>query len=503
MDRLQHRPRFHTSVTVPTTGRLGGMRVLVTPDGMLAPLIEFFLVPERRGLSAPWQAKIVQSVGLLYDYTKAKPPPDGIDPPSGYLTEFVEDLIAGTVQPDGSDATGLYWPGAGRQRVSEVLRHLNSFSDFCSKNYGVHQMNPWRSASLGERLATLYAAERRDTHSLFAHLGNARARCRENIDDVTAGAGLSKRSHMARVVGQQRQHRVVSSRPPFFPAGKDLELFSRGFAVRRSRVAAPWMRHNIRDLMIALLQRYGGLRPSEPFHLYVRDVIEDPVGSGRAKVLLYHPEEGLARYKDPLTGSIIETKRSVFLNRFYNGMIPRSKAAGSPSYAGWKDLMLEKGEPHLYATVHWLSNDAASMFWRLYVLYVRRVRPRGVNHPFLFCTHHGTHEGMPYPYDEFGKAFTRAVARIGLVSKKDLGTTPHGLRHAYAQDLRRLLGESGVADASATKIIQICLHHKSPHSQMVYTQPELREVSEALEAANSVYISNKALHIIPDINLDA
>ena len=58
---------------------------------------------------------------------------------------------------------------------------------------------------------------------------------------------------------------------------------------------------------------------------------------------------------------------------------------------------------------------------------------------------------------------------------KALGTTPHGHRHAYGRRLKN----AGIDKA----LIRRFMHHASPESQEVYTQPNTREALAALEAA--------------------
>ena len=52
-------------------------------------------------------------------------------------------------------------------------------------------------------------------------------------------------------------------------------------------------------MLITLLLNGAGFRMSEPFHLYLWDVMEDPSHKGRALVLIQHPSWGAAP-RDPL-----------------------------------------------------------------------------------------------------------------------------------------------------------------------------------------------------------
>lgn len=155
--------------------------------------------------------------------------------------------------------------------------------------------------------------------------------------------------------------------------------------------------------------------------------------------------------------------------------------------------MLDKGSPHYYSLVRWFPSAAGALFWKLYQMYVEHVLPSRLGHPYLFVTlDAGTNYGKPYRLAAYYRNLSRAVESVGLKSSKSLGTTSHGLRHAYGQSL---------ADAKLdSKVIQTCLHQKSPLSQEVYTRPELERVNRELEAAR-LRLASETLEslVIPDL----
>jgi integrase len=112
----------------------------------------------------------------------------------------------------------------------------------------------------------------------------------------------------------------------------------------------------------------------------------------------------------------------------------------------------------------------------LFKLYITHVRSRHCNHPFLFVSQKDDVAGAPYTIDSFRQAHAKMVRRIGLVPRKDFGTTPHGHRHAYAQLMSDLKVEE--------RIIQVALHYKSPDSQQVYKEPTAAKVNAALQEAS-------------------
>ena len=95
----------------------------------------------------------------------------------------------------------------------------------------------------------------------------------------------------------------------------------------------------------------------------------------------------------------------------------------------------------------------------------QRVEPSPSNfHPFAFTNK----EGKPESVKNFQRLHKRAVERIGLVCKKSQGTTEHGHRHAYGYRLRKF----GLDQIE----IQKAMHHKSPHSCLIYISPTNEDV---------------------------
>lgn len=489
---------YSAVVLLRTTSWPRGVRVLVTPQGIFGGLLDYFSTPRNRARSEAWQTKTARAVGLLHDYLVAVSAGTSVTQrgPSGsvgdgavaghaqkgaqnvgsfsvsqrsasprqQLSGFVEALTNGTIRPDGTDPSDLYWRPLPIQAVRNVMGSINSFADYCVDEYGATPVNPLVSADFGHRVAALHRLDRTNRHSLLKHLGPGLS--------ARAGAGLM------RAVPAPRAPRVSPARPPYFPFEHFERLLTHGFKTRAHQrdPMKPWETWNLRDILIAVLQRHGGIRASEAFHLFVTDVREDPRNPGSAEVRLYHPEMGRFSHFDPLTRGLVHPTRADYLRSAYQ-RLPRTRIPGA-EHAGWKDLMLDTGAPDYYTTVRWFPSEWGTVFWQLYSLYVRHVLPRGLTHPYLFVTlDHGPHHGKPYRLGAYHRNLAAAVERIGLSVDKGQGTTSHGLRHAYGQSLEI----AGVG----TKIIQSCMHHKSPVSQEVYTRPERERVRAELEAARS------------------
>jgi integrase len=141
-------------------------------------------------------------------------------------------------------------------------------------------------------------------------------------------------------------------------------------------------------------------------------------------------------------------------------------------HAGWKNPALDK---KWYMQVHWLPAETyGRWFLQLWQCYMEQIASIERHHPFAFINTERAVGGM-YTIKQYNKALEAAVERIGLTFGKASGTTPHGSRHAYGQRAKR-----GEVDQV---IIQRIMHHCSPDSQLVYTQPQQAETANALAEA--------------------
>lgn len=144
-----------------------------------------------------------------------------------------------------------------------------------------------------------------------------------------------------------------------------------------------------------------------------------------------------------------------------------------PYYAGWKHPALDG---NWYMQAHWFPPELyGRWFMQLWIRYMEQVASIERHHPFAFMNLDRNPVGGLYTIKSYNKALEAASERIGLEFAKAQGTTAHGSRHGYGQRARR----TGVNEI----IIQRIMHHCSPDSQKVYTQPELKEVTDALATA--------------------
>lgn len=433
------------------------------PQAML-PLVEYILA-QGRSRSAAWQREITRAVGLFVDFLRANQDTfrQQQDRPE-VLATFAEALVGGTIDLDGNDSSGLYWEPKSISRATLLLNAVTAFSDWLVNRYDTTPINPWKAATVSEQITYWRRFDKRRAHALLSHTYGK--------DEAV------ERSKLARTVAIRRKTVVHDVTPvKFFPQEQIWKLLSDGFVIRgKSKARQLHDRLNIRDMLITILLHGGGLRESEPFHLYVSDVAIDPRNPKSALVRLYHPEHGKAPedYIDPLSGKQIDADREEYLRVKWK-LLPRNLEVGR-FHAGWKELKLTNGKEN-YAMVHWFPSYWGEIFLSLFKLYITKMLSRHCAHPYLFISQKDTVAGEPYTVDSYRQAHAKAVKRIGLVPGKSFGTTPHGHRHAYAQ----LLTEARIGN----EVIQAALHHKSPDSQQVYKEPPAEKVNAALRTASA------------------
>lgn len=443
------------NVVNDNTGITVQMPVILTDRGPLVPFAAY-LHAHSHIFGPSWMTKATQAVRLLLDYMDAHR--DAFTNPQGLFRGFVQALYAGTPDDDGFDPSGLYWMPSSSRSANGHAKHVERFTDWLSSYYGTQPLNPWRTADHYEEMLAWAAYHKRRDNSFLKHA----------MSKGTASKAVSR----ARELFYKRPPKGETGQGKDFPESRVRDLLVEGFIVP-GNLAHPDIaeRFNLRDILITLLQHYGGIRRSEAFHLYHHDVTRGDWGV--AQVRIFHPSEGAApgdfrdangRYKTGIRAEYLRVK---------HGMRPRNMYPSTDSlYAGWKDPALDNLR-HKFIQVTWSRAQAGRLFYALWTRYMEQRLRLNPEHPFAFVTK----RGRPYSVRDYSDAHKRAVERIGLIASKELGTTPHGHRHAYGQHTRRADLHPAVA--------QRAMHHKSITSQSAYTAPTVAEVNEAMTAAEA------------------
>ncbi|OWV89998.1 hypothetical protein ATY75_15420 [Rhizobium sp. N122] len=430
---------------------------------VVVPLIELF-DNYRDTKSDQWMLLISRGLGLLVDFTIQMGPwvgdmqaQWGDDYLEKVWEKFTTALVEGTVST-GGDNTGLYWLPRSVKSARDLLRAIEHYIDWLDEK---GHASAWKSdfvfvngpanAVSGFRMA--YARKVIHDKSLLFHL---------------KGKPTGRRSRAADRLRSLRREKGHLKR---FPENYVVSMLFDGFAL-------PNGEFDETAEIIAHILFLGGLRMSEPLHLWVQDV---QFASGVPIIALHHPQESLVQGFDGVTRSRAET-----LKRFFH-MESRNAVSGK-YWSGWKGILGDLND----AIVHWLPiegvEDHISSILRHYLL-VTRPRIMALrhaaglpDHPYLFVSTaiDGEEIGAPYTRSSFRAAWKRAVNRLkrkhrddALKHRKDHGTTPHGARHFYGH----YLSQSPIQ----RELIQQCMHHLDPFSQLVYTEPTPEEVDSVLK----------------------
>ncbi len=466
------------------------MPVIVTEHGVLEPLVDYFLDHEEH--SDATRRKTVQAVTLLLDFMSANV---GVfDEPEEMFKVFVKRLRTGTINADGTDPSGLYWDKKSPTTVGPLVTRLNEFSDFMADNFKTKPLNPFRDATSHEEQLNWAAYQHKKDRNFLAHTwGKERGK---------------KQNNLTRTANTSRGLTSTRSATKNFPKDRIFAVLFRGFRRRGIGNGAPiYEQFDLRGMLITILMHGAGFRVSEPFHLYVSDVTEDPFRSSSALVRIYHPSEGAAP-PDLFDhhGNPIKCTREEYLLKKY-GLRPRNAYPKKHRYhASWKNPLLND-EEQKFMHAFWFPQFWGRIFWSLWGLYLQQLVQIERNHPFAFVNLWDGKIGDLYSMASFSKetrvgkvekgAHARAVARIGLTPAKGEGTTPHGHRHCYGWWLDH--AGPGNNQTETAKIKQWALHHRSIESQKVYGPPSVAEVTKAMATADTKLIAGDEIPVLPDM----
>jgi integrase len=423
--------------------------LLIVQGVRFAPLSRFF---HERNFALATEDLYARSLGLLIDYLFAREKDfSAVEDRGKLFNQFAHDLRFGTIR-DGVDPTNLWWLPRRLQTVRQMLNAVLTVSDWLVEKHGATPLNPYRSASHDERIVFWRKWNAISAANLLAHLKHPKQK---------GSNGIRARQHPL----PERSPRIVDERPPAFPEDLFGRLITRGL-VRpgKQKSSKVWVTFNIRDILITLLLHGGGLRESEPFHIWVSDVFEDPSDASVAHVRVYHPSDGSIEVAN--SGRPVTMNRAAYL-ALHHGMEPLNRVHRR---AGWKHNMVRRNG--LYMPLFWRDPEYGRLFLKLFRLYIEHSRPAS-GLPWLFLTE----SGRPMNGKTFADMHKAAVIRAGLVPAKSLGTTPHGHRHAYGQWLEAAR-ERGLI---SRKVIQTCMHHSSVLSQDTYTRSSLDAINQTLQ----------------------
>jgi len=325
-------------------------------SGIFKPLLDYFIQNQFKSIS--WQNDVTHIVGLFIDYmlTCQKKYIVSNKKRIFFLPDFIRLLHYGSIDSEGNDSLNLYWSPKKIYRVTILENYLYGFLDWYYKDTEHAHDTIFRTSyeNLGTQKKLLFWRHwnNKKYASILSHI--KKNTTKNKVSNIHQKTSLYK-SDIYNV--------------KYFDNSKIMNLLFKGF--KTSKI---YDKYDIRNILISMLMHFGGCRLSEPFHLFINDVIEDPNEEGKAFVRLYHPEDGYIKYYDKYNNKIIETSRKDYLNKIY-GLKPRNIQTGS-THSGWKDLGLDKTGKDNYAIVYWFPSWSGKLFWELYKVYISEVLPK-------------------------------------------------------------------------------------------------------------------------------
>lgn len=256
--------RVHTD----TTGAYTELPALLTPAGVLEPLLDYCLY-RSHDRSLAWMSKVARSVRMFLEYLQSNPAERDT---YRLFQNFAQRLYTGTFdRATGLDPSGLCWAPRSPQDASHIVTHLTDFFDWLGEmRPEAAKVNPRYAGSAFDRQTDEAAYQYRRSKAFLGHTW-------------AANASPTETGHRVR---GQRLPKVETGEPPAFPEERFEELLTKGFNAAG--------RQDYRGMLITLLLHGAGFRESEPFHLYISDVFPDPANPSQAKVLIHHPSYGAA-----------------------------------------------------------------------------------------------------------------------------------------------------------------------------------------------------------------
>ncbi len=342
-----------------------------------------------------------------------------------------------TIDLNGNDPSGLFWKVRNPRDAQVILYHITQYTDYIDEKNGYQTpINLFRKASHTEEKINWCAYYHRKEGVFLSHLENKKT--------------VAEKMRLVRTIQSSLPDVILNEKITRFPEDKFKALLRYGFLKQGSKYP------DYKNLLITMLMHYGGLRLSETFHIYVNDIIHD-FKQNEAFVRVYHPAYGPSPESQ-------KNLRKTYLQEKY-ALKPRNEYSKNMRlHAGWKSPLINNKK---YFEVIFSPASSAKLFLNTWINYLRYQRvdpPRNCLHPFAFTNS----KGHPETIKNFRRMHDNAVLRIGLSTDKGEGTNCHAHRHSYGYRLKEL-GFSQVE-------IQKAMHHKSPNSSLVYTQPTSDEI---------------------------
>lgn len=453
-------PIHHVTVKQPVKLKSGVvesyMIVYIKPKDAEEPLLFRELLnyfEKNGGYSISWQRQVARAVGLFYDFCVEKAPLYKND---NNVTDALRGFIQCSLLGDG----GLGWTPAKAKTVKRHVGFIMEFSRYLGLDGALY------SSAVKTHREYFYRARMMKDNSLLGHV--------INVNKVAARLQATSTDHIYKF---SKSADTVNVRVKAFPGELIAPLLNEGFKLENGE-------ENIGAKLLTILMLFGGMRNSEPFHLWFNDFNIYP-SSGILEILLHHPSYSACNIPP-------YRKKTRFNYLFERGMLPRNNNANTHSlYAGWKNLALDSNFTTPIRLVH---SDAEALFVKLYGIYMQQRQvamlaykaKHGNEHPFFFVKMGNTDDiGAPLSMNAYIKYLKAACVRLHKAGYDatygaEHGFTPHAMRHWFASVLEEV--------DTPKKVIQELMNHRSILSQEIYKSAAKESIDLALNRIASTYL---------------
>ena len=204
----------------------------------------------------------------------------------------------------------LYWLPRKTTTANAIIAGLIQYSDWLNQTCNLEPLNPIKQACTYEQILYWSAWHHRHNRAFLAHTWDKKKSLEQSYLIRSATPKKTNSSHL--------------NAAKYFPDKYFGDLLFKGFTnYGYEHSNSIGERFNIRDMLITLLLNGGGLRMSEPFHLFVHDVTLDAVqnkcnGKNIAYVRVFHPVEGKAPNDwHDINGKAYDVNREAYLKGKY------------------------------------------------------------------------------------------------------------------------------------------------------------------------------------------
>lgn len=405
------------------------------------------------GYSLSWQRQAARALGLFYDFCVVKAPIYKND-------NNVADTLRGFIQCSIAGDPDLGWVPSKIRTIRKYVSYIMDFSRYLELEGILPKPTP------KIHIEYFYRAFAIKQNSSLSHI--------INIDKVAKSSQAKSLDHIFKF---PKNASATSIKITQFPEELIESLLNQGFKLKNGE-------ENIGAKMLTILMLFGGMRNSEPFHLWFNDINIFPK-TGNLEILLHHPSDSncnIPPYRKKTRYQYLQERK----------MLPRNHKNNLNSfYAGWKNLALDN---NLTTEIKIIHSDIEALFIDLYKKYMQQREiclrsysaKNGHDHPFFFVKTGDPNDlGAPLSMSSYIKSLKAASTRLNNLGYNSLygaenGISPHAMRHWFASMLTEV--------SIDPKVIQTLMNHRSILSQEVYKSSTKRMIDKALSDIAHAYI---------------